>query len=348
MLYRLSDLRKDFGDRRILDIDELHLEKGKIFSLRGANGAGKSTLLSILSFLDKPTDGSLQFLGQDVLYKKHSLQAFRKKVVLVEQSPLLFSGNVTRNVEFGLKIRKVPKHERRKRVAEVLDHVGMTAFAKADAQRLSGGETKRIALARALAVNPEVLLLDEPAANVDLKNQDIIFDIIKRINQQFGTSVIFSTHHAPGEIDLEHHALTLINGKVMKKMERNTFTGRVKICDQKVVICELLGSSIQLKMPVEGGVTVGDRFTIHIDPKLVEFVKPGEDIPESNAFSAEILTLTRERKKVFYSLNFGLDLFVESTFNQYKNYPIRLGQAVIVKIPQHALTVKRDRSRLPG
>ncbi len=346
MLYKLTDLRKDFGDRRILDIDELALERGKIFSLRGANGAGKSTLLAILSFLDKPTDGSLQFLGQDVLYKKHSLQAFRKQVVLVEQSPLLFSGNVTRNVEFGLKIRKIPKDVRKRRVAEVLEHVGMSAFAKADAQKLSGGETKRIALARALAVNPEVLLLDEPAANVDLTNQDIIFDIIKRVNQQFGTSVIFSTHHAPGEIELEHHALTLINGKIIRKMEKNTFTGRVKVCGQQSAVCELLGSSIQLEIPLDKQASVGDTYTIHIDPAAIKFVEPGAIPSELNVFSTEVLTLTRERKKVYYSLDFGLNLFVESTFNQYKKQPISLGQAVIITIPRQALTVKKSRRQL--
>lgn len=337
MLYRFSRLTKDYGERRILDIDQLALEQGKIYSLRGANGAGKSTLLGILAFLDKPSSGTIRFLGQDVLYKTHSLQPLRKQVVLVDQSPLLFSGSVWKNVEFGLKIRKIPKTQRKEEIERALEQVGMLSFAKADAQRLSGGETKRVALARGLAVNPDVLLLDEPAANVDIENQEIIFNIIKNVNEQHGTSVLFSTHHAPGGPNPEHQSLTLINGRLIKNKERNCFDCRVKVCSDSKAVYEILGASMQLELPLQESVSVGDLFDLYLDPEKIEFITPEMTPPEENIFSVQVLTLSREKKKVYYSINMGVDIFIESTFNSYKQYPVPLGQAVLVHIPNDAV-----------
>ena len=106
-----------------------------------------------------------------VCYTENDLLELRRQVVLVDQSPLLFTGSVAKNVEFGLRMRKIPAAERKKRVIEALELVGMAGFIEAEAHRLSGGETKRVALARALAVGPQVLLCDEPTANVDSENQ---------------------------------------------------------------------------------------------------------------------------------------------------------------------------------
>lgn len=337
MLYRLAGITKDYGERRILDIEQLALEKGMIYSLRGANGAGKSTLLGVLAFLDNPTSGKMRFLGQDVLYKTNSLQPLRKQVVLVDQSPLLFSGTVWKNVEFGLKIRKIAKAERKEIIERALEKVGMLSFAKADAQRLSGGETKRVALARGLAVNPEVLLLDEPAANVDIENQEIIFDIIKNVNKEYGTSVLFSTHHAPGGPNPEHQSLTLVNGSLIKHKQRNCFDCRVKVSNDQKGVFEILGASIQLELPLNAPVVAGDLFDLHVDPEKIGFIPPGTPAPDDNVFSVQILTLSREKKKVFYSVNVGVEIFIESTFNAYKKYPVPLGQAVLMHIPREAI-----------
>ncbi|KAF0187776.1 MAG: ATPase component of ABC-type sugar [Desulfobulbaceae bacterium] len=221
MLYELQGVTREFKGRKVLNLPHLALESGKIYSLIGHNGAGKTRLLNILAFLDRPTAGEIHFCGEEVSYNKQSLLALRRRVVLVDQYPILFTGPVWKNVQFGLKVRGVPHQERTDRVHEVLALVGMDQFFKAEAEKLSGGETKRVALAMALAVRPEVLLCDEPCANVDEENQEIIIQILDRINREQNTSVIFSTHYLAQGRSLAHEVLHLEHGRLCVESERD-------------------------------------------------------------------------------------------------------------------------------
>ncbi len=219
MLYKLENLKRNFGSRTALDLECLEIEQGKIYTLIGPNGAGKTTLLKILAFLDRPEAGRILFRGQPVKMSEQHLHGLRQQVVLLDQNPILFSGTVKKNVEFGLRIRKIPRHERLQRVKEMLHLVGMEEFMDFDSRGLSGGEVKRVALARALALSPDVLLCDEPTANVDVKNQEIILDTLERINREAGCSIIFSTHYLSQGQRLAHHTLLLENG-VLGKLPR--------------------------------------------------------------------------------------------------------------------------------
>jgi len=214
MLYELESVKKIFASRTVLDLDRLELEQGKIYTLIGPNGAGKTTLLKILAFLDRPSSGRMIFRGQPVKMSEQHLQSLRRQVVLLDQNPILFSGTVRKNVEFGLRIRKMERRKREQRTKEMLALVGMEEFIDFDSRGLSGGEVKRVALARALALSPEVLLCDEPTANVDAENQEIILDTLERINRQKGRSIIFSTHYLSQGQRLAHHTLLLQNGVV--------------------------------------------------------------------------------------------------------------------------------------
>jgi len=217
MLYRAESLSKSFKDRKILDIQHLEIERHKIYALIGANGAGKTTLLNLLAFLAVPSSGDLQFCSEKVSFKQQHLLELRRRVVLVDQYPILFTAPVWKNVEFGLKVRGVSKKAREKRVAEVLELVGMQDFRLADAHKLSGGESKRVALARALVIDPEVLLCDEPTANVDEENQEVILGILERINTEKKTSIIMATHYLAQSRRLAHHILMLEYGALSEK-----------------------------------------------------------------------------------------------------------------------------------
>ncbi|MFQ5485838.1 MAG: ATP-binding cassette domain-containing protein, partial [Desulfobacterales bacterium] len=153
MLYVLSQLTKNYNDRRVLDIPFLELEKGIIYSLLGPNGAGKTTLLNILGFLEAPSQGVIQYRSLKVIFSAAHLQSLRKQVVLVDQNPILFTTTVFKNVEFGLRVRRISKKKRVRIVTKALDMVGMRRFAGLSAVGLSAGETQRVALARALAVS---------------------------------------------------------------------------------------------------------------------------------------------------------------------------------------------------
>lgn len=195
MLYVLSKITRKYGSRTVLDIPLMEIEKGKIYALLGPNGAGKTTLLNILGFLEVPTTGDILYRSKTVNFSESSLQNLRREVVMIDQHPILFTGTVYKNVEFGLKIRRISQKKRGIIIEETLDLVGMSAFVQAQAHRLSGGETQRVALARALAVSPEVLLCDEPTSNLDVENQTAIINTLKQINEQRKTTIMFTTHY---------------------------------------------------------------------------------------------------------------------------------------------------------
>ncbi len=213
MLYEADGLTRTFEGRTVLDFEQLTIEPHKIYALTGPNGAGKTTLLNLLAFLDRPTTGFLRFRGKIVRYTGQQLLELRRRVVLVDQYPILFTGSVWKNVDFGLKVRGISKKLRAYRIEQTLELVGMLDFRQADAHKLSGGETKRIALARALAIEPEVLLCDEPTANVDEENQEIILQILQRINSEQHTSIFLATHYLAQSRRLADHTLVLEHGK---------------------------------------------------------------------------------------------------------------------------------------
>lgn len=218
MLYELLNLTRVFDQRTVLDIPELRLEKRLIYAILGPNGSGKTTLLNLLAFLDKPSSGRIRFLGKPVPGNGSALVAMRRKVVLVDQNPILFTSSVFHNLAFGLKLRKVAPGARKKRIEAALEMVGMQDFSRAQGHTLSGGETKRVALARALVLKPEVLLCDEPFANVDQENQEKIWQIIHRLNAEQGIPVILSSHDRPQAEKLAHRALYLKDGRLAAKL----------------------------------------------------------------------------------------------------------------------------------
>ncbi len=224
MLYKADTLIKEFKGRKVLNLTDFEIERQQIYALIGANGAGKTTLLNILAFLVQPVSGNLKFCGRNVSYRRKHLLDLRRRVVLVDQYPILFTGSVGKNVEFGLKVRGMSKKQRERRADEVLELVGMQEFRSADAHKLSGGESKRVAMARALAIAPEVLLCDEPTANVDEENQKIILDILERINRENQTSKDMATNYRSQIRRLANHTLMLEHGMLVnhfKSVSRN-------------------------------------------------------------------------------------------------------------------------------
>lgn len=208
-LYRLSKLVKRFGQREVLCLPWLAIPEGGITALLGANGAGKTTLLRILSFLDAPSSGQVSFRGQRVRYTERELRPLRREVIMVDQHPILFSTTVGKNVEYGLRIRKVAAAERDRRVDEALEMVGMRAYRRERAVNLSGGETQRVALARVLALRPRVLLCDEPTASVDAVNQVIISELLAELSSAGGMTIVLTTHDHDMAAALAAHTIAL-------------------------------------------------------------------------------------------------------------------------------------------
>jgi tungstate transport system ATP-binding protein len=191
--YHLSSVQASYGKTLGVAIDELSITAGGLYVLEGANGSGKSTLLGILAFLNKPDQGTVSFDGVPVNWTRKECALLRRRVTLLHQRPYLFSGSVASNVTFGLAARGASKTMVQNVIRESLEKVGLSGFESRTARKLSGGESRRVALARALACKPEVLLLDEPVANVDRASAALFESLVVSLAAA-GMTVVISSH----------------------------------------------------------------------------------------------------------------------------------------------------------
>ena len=195
-----------------LSIDSLNLRQGQVYALTGPNGSGKSTLLRIMALLSLPQKGRVQFAGADSV----NLIEQRQKVTLVEQSPYLFQGTVSENLSYGLKLRRVEKNEQNRRIKLMLSIVGLAGFDQRKAKELSGGEIQRVALARALVFKPDLLLLDEPTANIDSNSLPAFETLLSKL-PRYGVTVVFSTHDRSQSQRLGAELLQIENGRLINR-----------------------------------------------------------------------------------------------------------------------------------
>lgn len=210
-MYHLTHLRHTYGARLVLDIPQLHIPAGEVLAIVGPSGAGKSTLLRLLNFLESPRQGTISFEGQPVVGQ--APLDLRRRITLVFQRPLLLQGTVRANVAYGLRVRGVRDEGQ---VDGVLERVGLKPLAGQAAHKLSGGELQRAALARALVLNPTVLLLDEPTANLDPYNITLIESLIREQNQVFGTTVVLVTHNVFQARRLAQRVGLLLEGRLVE------------------------------------------------------------------------------------------------------------------------------------
>ena len=212
-ILRLEAIRHSYGGHFTLDIPSLAIWPGEVFAVVGPSGAGKSTLLRLLNFLEKPQQGRVYF--HEKAYTASNLPIeLRRRMAAVFQQPLLLNASVWRNVSYGLRVRG--SRNGRDAIQQALDEVRLTHLAKHPANRLSGGEAQRVSLARALVLNPEVLFLDEPTANLDPGNVRIIEDIIRQANQDRGATVVLVTHNIWQARRLAHRVALLFDGEIIE------------------------------------------------------------------------------------------------------------------------------------
>jgi tungstate transport system ATP-binding protein len=223
MPFVLQDVEVKYGDRQVLTIENLAIRPGSITAVMGPNGAGKTTLLKVLAGLTNPAHGSLAYRGAQVT--PENVGILRHKVCLVHQAPLLFDMTVFENVAFGLKARRVPKADILQAVMQALTVVGCLDLMKRRARELSGGEVKRVAIARTLVLDPEVLLLDEPLANVDQTTAKALEEVFGEIEKRGGT-LIFSTHDPRLAHRLAREMVVLTDGHLSPSPYENLFAGR--------------------------------------------------------------------------------------------------------------------------
>jgi len=224
-LVRLEGIHKGYplGRTRVIALREvtLSIEKGFFAAVAGPSGSGKTTLLNIIGCLDLPTSGRVSIAGQDVAeLSDDELSHFRsRKLGFIFQTfnliPIL---NVYENVEYPLRLNRVPKKEMEERTEEMIEAVGLSAQRTQRPNQLSGGQRQRVAVARALVTRPELVLADEPTANLDSETGARMIDLLHSMRDRFATTFLFSTHDPMVMAHAEQHFTMrdgcLIHGRI--------------------------------------------------------------------------------------------------------------------------------------
>ena len=202
------------GGTILLNIPSLSIEEGEILALIGPNGTGKTTFLQALSYLLKPFQGEIFFKGQKV-GSGQSVLEYRRKLAMVFQEPLLFDTTVLRNVATGLKIRGIERKEIHQQVMKNLDRFGISHLVHRSARTLSGGEAQRTSLARAFAIKPEILFLDEPFTSLDLSSRESLVEDLQCVLRETYTTVAFATHDRMEVLRLSDRIAVMNGGKIL-------------------------------------------------------------------------------------------------------------------------------------
>jgi tungstate transport system ATP-binding protein len=220
-LYRLHCVTKKYRQRAVLAVENLEIRRGETLAVVGPSGAGKSTLLRLLNFLEPVTTGTVRFDGQPVAGGEDAPLAVLRRITTVFQRPVLLKRTVAANVAFGLNLRG--ERDNQAIVRSILDEVGLTHLSSLPARSLSGGEAQRVALARALILRPDVLLLDEPTANLDPANVALIEKIVTRMNREQDTTVVFVTHNLFQARRIGQRVALLLDGRLVEVADTETF-----------------------------------------------------------------------------------------------------------------------------
>ena len=196
-MINLKDIHKSFGNLEVLRGIDLHIEKGEIVSIVGPSGAGKTTLLQIMGTLDRPTSGTVELCGMDVgRMGQKELARFRNRKIgfVFQQHQLLNEFTAEENVLIPAYIAKKGRKEALARAAELLGFLGLAARKDPKPLELSGGEQQRVAVARALVNNPDIIFADEPSGSLDTKNKEELHKLFFDLRERYGQTFVIVTH----------------------------------------------------------------------------------------------------------------------------------------------------------
>jgi putative spermidine/putrescine transport system ATP-binding protein len=258
---RLNDVRKSYGSVVAVAGVDLEIADGEFFTLLGPSGSGKTTLLRMVAGFERPDSGSIELGGRDMTREP----PYARDVNTVFQDYALFPHmTVAENVEYGLRVRKVAKGDRRKRAEEALEMVRLSGLGKRKPIQLSGGQRQRVALARAIVNRPQVLLLDEPLGALDLKLRQEMQIELKRIQQEVGITFIYVTHDQEEALTMSDRLAVVNQGRI----EQLGAPAEVYERPVSEFVAGFIGTSNTIERD-------GRRLTIR--PEKVRLLESGED-----------------------------------------------------------------------
>lgn len=350
-ILKIKNLTKCYPGGFTLQIPSLEFEEGLIYALVGPNGAGKTTLLNLINLLERPDKGEIFFHGCGVRPRtklgalvgsdpikddpiKDQEVNIRRKMTLVMENPLLFKTTVFKNIEYGLKVRSVDKKTRQRRVKEMLEAVELGDLEKRPALSLSRGETQRAAIARALVLKPEVLLLDEPFTNIDKRSLEVTEKLIKKINRKEHLTIIFTTHDFRQAYRLSEQVISLLEGKVIKGSLENLFRGEIE--------GNLEGLKyVKLSPKVSVAVVTKKRGRVHISIPPEDIILSPTQFQSSarNSFPGRIKKIDIEDQTVRISVDVGVEIISLITKRSFDELGLTISSLVFVTFKSTSVMV---------
>jgi len=322
-LIETVDLCQRYGNQDTLKKVNLKVDKGEVFALIGPTGAGKTTLLRLIDLLETPTSGRIYFDGIDVTESRKPRFEARRRMAFVLQKPVVFNMSVYDNIAYGLRWRRKKKDDIREKADHILEVVGLSAYKNRNARTLSGGEAQRVAIARAAVIEPEVLLLDEPTANLDPTSTSRIEELISQIIRQYNTTIVMSTHDMSQGQRLADRIAVLINGEVLqigasseafispRNREVAEFVGVENIWDGVITSNDEGAVSIDIDGKVIEAISdypVGEKVYVCVRPENITLALTIASSSARNSFTGEITQAVSHGPLTRIEVNCGFPL----------------------------------------
>lgn len=359
-LLKVKNLKIKKGEITILDIPSFSVREGEILSLIGPNGAGKTTLLQTLAYLTKPVEGEIFCKGKKIGADLSGL-AYRRRIAMVFQEPLLFDTTVFNNVASGLRIRGIKKREIRERVLENLERFGISHLRDRSARTLSGGEAQRTSLARAFALQPDLLLLDEPFTSLDPPTRDSLIEDLDHILQKTKTAVVLATHDRWEALRLADRLAIMKDGQilqigsaeeVMNKPVNEfvaSFLGVESILAGRVLRKEkgsILVSVSGQEMEAIGEYEPGEAVALCIRPENVTLTTflPQQASSARNVFAGKIIKITPLGLFNRVQLDCGFPLISYITNHSLENLSLQEGKEIFASFKATSIHVVKKKN----
>lgn len=360
-ILEVTNIQVHRGGTLLLDVPSLSICEGEVLSLIGPNGAGKTTLLQTLSYLQKPFLGEISFRGE-ALHTNPSVLNYRRRIAMVFQEPLLFDTTVFDNVASGLKIRRTRRSEMNIIVTEHLEQFGIAHLRQRSARTLSGGEAQRTSLARAFAIRPEILFLDEPFASLDPPSRESLIEDLGRILKQTRTTAICATHDRLEALRLSDRIAVMNAGKILQigspgevtQRPANEFiasfvgvetilSGRVVRRKEGILAVSIDGQEIEMIGDAEYG--KGVVFCIRPENVILSTHPSQETTSARNVFSGKIVKIVPLGFYQKIELDCGFPLVAYITNHSLEILALKEGKQVIASFKATAIHVIRKESR---
>ena len=356
-ILEVRDLQAKRGGVTVLDIPVLDIRDGEVLSLIGPNGAGKSSLLLILACLLPWHQGTLRFREAPIT-EGNGVLAYRRKITMVFQEPLLFDTTVHENVATGPKLRGMSRINILRTVPECLERFGISHLAQRHARKLSGGEAQRTSLARAFAIKPEMIFLDEPFSSLDPPTRDGLMEDLQRILQETGTTAIMATHDRLEALRMSNRVAVMKEGRIVQidapeaVMNHPTdefiasFVGMETILAGEIVrtgagtVTAIIGGR-EIEMVGEG--KPGERIVCCIRPEQVTLSTgpAGDGVSARNIFAGRIVKIVP--LGLFYKLclDCGFSLIAYVTAPSMENLALEEGKPIFASVKATAVHLIR-------